>query len=416
MVKKHGLLSFFMLYFCYTLATNFVHPVTPAFLQAINCPSSMFGFAFAAMALAQFLTSSLWGKLGDKIGYIRCIAIGYFGYAASAIIFSTAKAWPAVLLARFIGGTFLASVAVNSMAHLTALRATPEERNKLLVMHASMASIGGAFGYLIGGLVGDINILYSFYLQAAVLISIGLLTLFIVREHAYREKSTAPLALRDANPFTSIAASAKMLTPSMAVFLLSVFFVFFAAMGFDQNFNYYMRVKLDFAPSSAGMFKAVVGIITLTANLTINMWIVRRTNISKSMVVILTLCSSALGAMVLANTVNTTMAAALCYYGLMAICTPLQQSLMLKNDTGSSKGAVAGLFNATRSLGMMIGPSFAGIMFDINPDYAFITFAVAILLSAVVSYINYRQLNNKADNDGTNTASEQIAASTADAH
>ena len=65
---------------------------------------------------------------------------------------------------------------------------------------------------------------------------------------------------------------------------------------------------------------------------------------------------------------------------------------MLKNDDASSKGAVAGLFNASRSFGMMAGPTFAGLIFDINPDYAFIAFAVMLVISAVISYINYLQL------------------------
>ena len=68
-VKKYHLALFYVIYICFCLASNFVHPVTPAFLQLINCSNSMFGFAYSAMALGQFLTSALWGKVGDKIGY-----------------------------------------------------------------------------------------------------------------------------------------------------------------------------------------------------------------------------------------------------------------------------------------------------------------------------------------------------------
>ncbi len=392
MIKKHGLTKFFTLYFGFVLASNFVHPVTPAFLQLIQCPSSMFGFAFAAMALAQFLTSSLWGKLGDKFGYIRCIGFCYFGYGVSAIVFSAATGWPLVLVARFLAGMFIAGVTVNSMAYLTALAAPAEERNKLLVIYASMASIGGAFGFLIGGLIGDISIFYSFYTQAASLFICGGLMLFLVREHSHFEQGAAPLKLKDVNPFASLAASAKMLNVTVSIFLVSVFFAFFAATGFDQNFNYYMRVKLNFAPSSSGMFKAVVGIVSLFANLTISMWVVRKANISKAMAMALLLCGGGITCMVMAGTTTGLMGAALCYYALMAIVMPLQQSVMLKNDSGSTKGAVAGLFNATRAAGMVVGPTFAGLVFDINPDYAFLTFAFAMALSAAVTYINYLQL------------------------
>ena len=41
---------------------------------------------------------------------------------------------------------------------------------------------------------------------------------------------------------------------------------------------------------------------------------------------------------------------------------------------------------------MMLGPTFAGLLFDINPDYAFLTFGALLIAAAVFTMINYRQL------------------------
>lgn len=395
MVKKYKLTLFFALFFGYTMASNFVHPVTPAFLQLINCPSSMFGFAFAAMAFGNFITSALWGKLGDKFGYAKSVAIGFIAYGLSGLVFSFAKSWPLVIVARFIGGVGIAGLSVNSMAYITAFDAPTEERNRLLVIYASMQSIGGAFGFLIGGLIGDVNLYYSFYAQCGLLVILAVLLLIFVKEAPSFQKSTEKLAVKDVNPFTSIAASAKLINITVGVFLVAVFFSMFASAGFDQNFNYYLRAKFNFAPSSSGMFKAIVGIISLTVNMTINMWIVRRTNISKSMCATLVLCGLSVFAMVMSTNQTSVLIFALCYYGFFAIYNPLQQAVMLKNDSGSTKGAVAGLFNASRAFGMMIGPTFAGLVFDINPDYAFITFGAGMVLSAAISFVNYKQLKKQ---------------------
>lgn len=81
----------------------------------------MFGFAYSAMALGQFLTSALWGKVGDKIGYSKAIALGFFGYAFSALVFSMAKGPTLVIAGRFIAGCVVSSIQVNSMATLPAL-------------------------------------------------------------------------------------------------------------------------------------------------------------------------------------------------------------------------------------------------------------------------------------------------------
>ncbi len=396
LIKQYKLTLFFVIYFLYTLVSNFVHPVTPAFLQMINCSNSMFGFAFAAMAAGQFITSALWGKVGDKIGYAKATAFGFIGYGISAIIFSMATSWHLVVLGRFIGGISLGSVQVNSMAYIAALPGPAEDRNKLLVIYSSMMGIGGAFGYLIGGLIGDISLYYSFYAQCASLLAMAAVTFFMIKEHDNFEKSEKKLTFSEVNPFTATMASAKMLNVTISVFLLSALLTIFASTGFDQNFNYFLRAKFNFAPSSSGMFKAVVGTISLTVNMTINMWIVKRFNISKAMCVTILMAAASLFGVVMAPTQMTVMAFALMYYACYAIYTPLQQAVMLKNDDESSKGAVAGLFNASRSIGMMTGPTFAGLIFDINPNYAFLAFAIALVLAAIVGRINYGQL--KAQN------------------
>lgn len=394
-IKRHKLGLFFMVYIGYTMVSNFVHPVTPAFLQLINCSNSMFGFAFAAMALGQFVTSALWGKVGDKIGYARSLVFGFIGYGLSAIIFSMAKSWHLVVLGRFIGGLALGSMQVNSMAYLTSMEATQEDKSRLLVVYASIASIGGAFGFLIGGLIGDINIYYSFYAQRLSLFLFALITLFFIKEHPTFIRSEEKLTARDVNPFTSILRSAKLINANIGVFLASAFITIFASIGFDQNFNYYLRAKFNFAPSSSGLFKAAVGLISLAVNLTISMWIVKKVNISKALSVMLVVGGVAIFAMVMANNTTMVLILALIYYASYAIFIPLQQSVMLKNDDASSMGSVAGLLNTARSLGMMLGPTFAGLMFDINPDYAFLTFAASLVLASFITFINYRQLKNK---------------------
>lgn len=392
MIKKYHLTVFFACYLIYCLASNFVHPVTPAFLQQINCSNSVFGFAFAAMGLGQFIASPLWGKLGDKIGYARAVAIGYVGYAISAIVFGAAKSWHLVVLGRFIGGIGLASIRVNSIAYISSLDAPTEDRDKLLVMHASFMAIGGPFGFLIGGIIGNNNVYISFISQAVALLAGAALIFFLVKEHPNFVKSQEKLKFKDVNPLSSVMSGLKLINASMAMFLLSVLLSTFAHMGFDQNLNYFLRVKFDFAPSSSGMFKAVVGVFSLIINFTVNMWIVKKTNTAKSLSISLLLRGLFVVAMVLAPNQTGVLLFAIIYYGFYAIYTPLQQSVMLKNNDESSKGEVSGLLNAARSFGMMTGPAFAGLIFDINPNYAFLTFAAMLILSAAVAFVNYRQL------------------------
>ena len=394
LISKYNLTLFFVIYFLYTFVANFVHPVTPAFLQLINCSNSMFGFAYAAMALGQFLVSALWGKVGDRIGYAKATAIGFLGYGASAIVFSMATSWHLVLAGRLMGGIAIASISVNSMAYIAALDAPAEDRNSLLVIYSSMMAIGGAFGFMVGGLIGDINLYYSFYAQASVLFAMTAITYFMIKEHPTFIKSEKKLTLRDVNPLTSTIASMKLLNVTISVFLLSSLLTYFASTGFDQNFNYFLRAKFNFAPSSSGMFKAVVGVISLTINMTLNLWLVKKFNISKAMCSTVMLAGASMFGVVMAPSQTSVMVFALMYYAFYAMYIPLQQAVMLKNGGTSSKGTVSALFNTAKSFGMMTGPTFAGLIFDINPNYAFATFGFALVLAAAIGYVNYIQLKN----------------------
>ena len=64
----------------YSLAANFAHPIEPAFFQKLNLPDYTFGVAFACMAFACFLFSPFWGKIAERIGIAKVMAIGYGGY------------------------------------------------------------------------------------------------------------------------------------------------------------------------------------------------------------------------------------------------------------------------------------------------------------------------------------------------
>ena len=93
------------LFFVYTVictASNFVHPVTPTLFQMLDFPSYMFGAAFSAMSLANFLFSPYWGYLSDRHGRRLTMILGMAIYTAGQLAFAMATTVTGVLLA--LGG------------------------------------------------------------------------------------------------------------------------------------------------------------------------------------------------------------------------------------------------------------------------------------------------------------------------
>ena len=95
-----SILKFFAIYFGFTVTSNFVHAVTPAFLEMIAAPSYIQGTAFSVMSFFSFLTAPFWGKMGDRKPYPAMISLGFFGYALGQFIFASAHSVSTLLLRR----------------------------------------------------------------------------------------------------------------------------------------------------------------------------------------------------------------------------------------------------------------------------------------------------------------------------
>ena len=151
-MKNRSVLKFFLIYFGFTVVSNFVHSITPAFLQMIQAPSYINGVAFSVMSLCSFFASPFWGKMGDRKPYPQLMAVGFFGYALGQFFFSIARGVPMLLFARVISGLLNGALAVNALSYLISV-SDSENRGQYLAMFAMLQSVGTCIGYLIGGAV-----------------------------------------------------------------------------------------------------------------------------------------------------------------------------------------------------------------------------------------------------------------------
>lgn len=71
-----------------------------------------------------------------------------------------------------------------------------------MVKNATIVIVGGTVGYLIGGVLGDINLFYVFIAQFVGLMLMVLYTFLFVSE-GFRPKLASKLKFKDVNPFSS---------------------------------------------------------------------------------------------------------------------------------------------------------------------------------------------------------------------
>ena len=140
--------------FVFNMAANFVHPVTPTIIVDLGLNDYMFGLALAAMMLCNFLFSPFWGKIAGYISSKTVMLICGLGYALGQVFFGLAQTETQFLLARMFAGIFCGGSYVVFMTY-TVNQSTDANRGRNLTINATLTSVSSAFGYFVGGMIGE---------------------------------------------------------------------------------------------------------------------------------------------------------------------------------------------------------------------------------------------------------------------
>lgn len=367
----------------YSLAANFAHPVTPAFIKMLGLHDYMFGLAFGMMALANFVFSPFWGKMSERYGPGKVLSLALFGYAAMQLFFgSSTQEWE-ICAARFIGGFFISAISVSQIIYV--MQNSDEPGHDLAVM-SSNNTVVSQFGFLIGGFLGDISVKMTFMVQAVCLAAIGIVGLVILKDTETGEKT--PFTLREINPFADYISCRDMMTRYMVLFLAMAAMTGFGTTAYEQCFNYYIRDVFGFPSSANGIVKAIIGFVCFALNLFVTLKIVRRGHIDRSVNVFYATMVVMLLGVVLIDAFIPFMAVNILFFGVSSIVSTILHNMIAEH--GTDRGAEsAGLFNATRMLGSVAGSFTAGFIYTLGPKVSFIVSAVVLSVALVFSLAHY---------------------------
>lgn len=157
MKYKTRFLLFFVAMALFHLASNFAHPATPTIIQELGLPDYMFGLMLAVMMIANFALSPSWGNINRFISSRQSLLICCVGYALAQLGFAYSTTQAGILFVRLLAGVFIGGVFVSMLTYVVNV-ARPEDMAKYLTYSATLHSVFGAFGYLIGGVVGEFSI------------------------------------------------------------------------------------------------------------------------------------------------------------------------------------------------------------------------------------------------------------------
>lgn len=379
---------FFFLIVLYNLAANFAHPVTPTVIKELNLHDYMFGVAFASMMVTNFLMSPFWGKLNSYISSRSSLFICCIGYGAAQVWFALARTELSIIFARMFAGFFVGGIFVSFLTYIVNVGAK-EDQGRYLTINATIRSVAGAFGYLIGGFLGEVSVRLTFFLQAGMLIALGVLFFLLCRPDAEKDfsKLSAAELTEEANPFRAFLDCRYFLNASLALLFAVNVCTNFSNTAFDQAFNYYLKDALGLTSAYNGLIKAGVGLVSFLANTTLCVWILRKTHVKRSLTVLLTVCAVSSFLTVLPFSIGPFILFSILVYAGYSVSVPVLQSLVVNQADPARKNLVMGFFNATQSLGSVAGSLIAGFIYSIQAKSPFLftcaVYALAVLFAAI---------------------------------
>ena len=370
----------------FNLAANFAHPVTPTIIKELNLPDYMFGLMLAAMMISQFLLSPFWGKINTRISSRKTLLISCVGYAAAQLGFAYATTQGMILLVRVMAGVFVGGIFVSFLTYVINM-ARPEDQGRYLTYSATIQAVFGAFGYLVGGLLGEWSIRATFLLQAFTLAFSGVMFYLVcLPDNTDARKLPMRQILRESNPMQAFLDGRHFMNPGFVLLFVLNILMNFGNTGFDQVFNYYLKDQLGFTSAYNGLIKAAVGFISFAFNMTLCLWIIRKTDTRKSMVVLALFCTAAaVGTLIFPDLVPYIGCSVALYAGY-SVSLPVLQDLAAARSAPEQKNLVMGFYNATKSLGSIAGSLMSGFLYGIHLKLPFFVVAGAYGLSILAAF------------------------------
>ena len=367
------------------LGMNLAHPVTPAHLDSIGINKSLFGVLFASMNLGQFIFAPIWGNLGDQKNRTMVAFIGILGYAISQLFFGYFTNVYLIILVRFTAGIFACAILSNGLAHISVNPAFGRNKAKLISLFVAFNVIGSTLGYYIGGTIGDYFVGQEsvlMYIQAGFNILLAIFTLLFIRmdeEVKIVKKRQSAIAQ---------LLQIKELSKELFLLIIIIALVSIAQTNFSKYLDMYIT-DLGYMPSTIGTLVFTTGMVTLLVSFLVVPYLNRHFKETKTLLVVVIL-QAVFSALTFGLNQSHFLLWGYTFFMVYTAGKAIYEPAVayhLSKYTEISPGVLMGSRQSAISLGAIIGPLIAGLIYDDIGVWMFIVLSGILGISAVLLFI-----------------------------
>jgi DHA1 family multidrug resistance protein-like MFS transporter len=380
------------------LGYGMVIPLFPFYIERMGAGGSQLGLLIAISALLELLFGPLWGSLSDRVGRKPILLLGLFGYSLSSLLFGLSTQLWMLFASRALSGVLSSATSSTALAYISD-STVERDRGGGMGMLGAAVGLGLILGPAAGGWLGSSSLSLPFFIAAASSL------LALVLAALWLPESLPTETRRRAGKVRTIDLGAlwhALLGPiSLLMFLL--FLVSFGLTNFESIFGLYAAQELGYGPERVGTVLAVVGLVSTLGKAVLIGPLTRRWG--EAPIIKVSLAASTAGFVVLL--LATTYPGVLLATGVFILSKTLLRTLIISlaskraspgtSDTTPAgvaesghavgQGATMGLSNSFMNLGRIVGPIWAGFIFDVNVSYPYLSGAAAMLVGFLISLV-----------------------------
>jgi len=378
--KKILILSFTLI--VVMLGFGMVIPIFPFYVERLGAGGSELGLLVATSALLEFLFAPVWGGVSDRIGRKPVLMLGMVGYGLSSLLFGLSTQLWMLFASRALSGILSSATLATALAYIGDSTSDEDRGSGMGMLGAAMALgviLGPGFG---GWLAGD-ALSTPFFIAAGLSLVSLLLILALLPESLPAE---ARQQTEGKVSTISVRALWRALLSPIGILLFMVSLFSFALTNFEAVFGLYALEKFGYGPERVGTILMVIAVVSTVGKAALTGPTTRRWG--EAVVIKASLLAGSVGfvVLVLANTYPTILLATGFFILSKTLLRPAAFSLISKRATGG-QGVAMGLSNSFMSLGRIAGPIWAGLIFDLNVDYPYLSGSAIMFIGFLISLV-----------------------------
>jgi DHA1 family multidrug resistance protein-like MFS transporter len=375
-------------------------PILPFLVEEFGATGSAVGFLMASYAVMQLVFSPIWGALSDRFGRRSILLIGILGNSLAMVLMGFSTELWMLFVARILAG-LLASATIPTANAIIADSTSEEDRGRGMGLLGAAMGVGmvvgpGLSGWLVEqfaawGTAGTFNpALNSYMIERNLFIPFfisGLLSLISMVVVYISLPESLPVEKRTSSADIRITGQFRDMWQAMfgpiGFLLVLAFLVSFGLTNFEGVFSLFAEHRHHYGPREVGVLLTMVGLVSAVAQGGLIGPLTKKFGEVKIIKTSLLLSAIGFILMLLAFDGLTVYLTTGFFVLANAMIRPGVSSLTSKRaETG--QGSAMGLNNSFMSLGRVVGPTLAGLLFDVEITYPYIMGSILTLIGFVL--------------------------------